>query len=304
MSNVKNVILKKKIEGVIYDLLVKTTAEQVGYGDSTVQAKLAEALSAIAVLNGSDAGSVSKQISDAVSGLASASDVITAIVASATNGAITITKNGATSDVALKGVVTVPTYDADSRTLTMPYVDTDGTNKSVVMALGKDMVVKSGAYDTTSKKIVLTLTDDSTVEIPASALVDVYTGETTNTIAVSVSADNKVSAEVRVSAKEGNTVQVINEEGKEGIYVPTPEGYDDSALSGRVGNLETDNTTNKADIAKLKTDVATAQSTADDAKTEASNAKTVATTKSRVILSATQPADLTDNDLWLQEVTE
>ncbi len=300
MSNVKNVILKKKVAGVIYNLMVKTTADLVGYGDSTVQSKLAEALAAIAVLNGSDAGSVAKQIETAIAGKANVADVITSIVSSATNGAITITKNGATSDVALKGVVTVPTYDADSRTLTMPYVDADGTNKSVVMALGKDMVVKSGSYNSTTKKIVLTLTDDSTVEIPAEALVDIYTGKTTNSVIVSVSADNKISADVRISTKEGNTVQVVTEAGKEGIYVPTPTEYDDTALAARVTaveNVKVDKVDGKSLIADTEiTRLAGVHNYDDSALTAKVNAK------ARMLISATEPADLTENDLWLQEI--
>lgn len=301
MGNVKNVILKKKIGGVLYDLLVKTSAGQVEYEDGTVASKLAEALSAIAVLNGSDEGSVAKQIKDATAGLANASDVVSAIVASATSGAITITKGGATSDVTLKGVVTVPTYDADSRTLTMPYVDTDGTSKSVVMALGKDMVVKSGIYDTSSKKIILTLTDGSTVEIPASALVDVYTGETTNSISVSVSSDNKISADVRVSAKTGNTVQVITDEGEEGIYVPT-QTFDDTeiqtALANKVDKVTGKGLSTNDYTTEEKTKLAGLSNYDDTALVASVNEK------ARVIVSDTEPTDLTENDLWAQEITE
>ncbi len=306
MSNVKNVILKKKVEGAIYDLLVKTSAEQVAYGDSTVQTKLAEALAAIAVLNGETEGSITKKIETAIAGKANAADVVTAIVASATNGAISVTKGGATSDVQVKGVVTVPTYDAETRTLTMPYVDADGTNKSVVMALGKDMVVKSGTYNAASKKIILTLTDDSTVEIPASALVDTYTGGTTNTATVSVDSNNEITAQVRVSSKEGNQVQVITEEGKEGIFVPT-QTYDDTEIKQEIAKkadkeLKTGSTTeykvlsdnNFTNVEKTKLE---GLENYDDTELTAKvNAKT------RIIVSATEPADLGENDIWAQEV--
>lgn len=49
MSNVKNVILKKKIEGVIYDLMVKTNASLVETADGkTVATVLTELATAIA----------------------------------------------------------------------------------------------------------------------------------------------------------------------------------------------------------------------------------------------------------------
>lgn len=49
MSNVKNVILKKKVEGVIYDLLVKTNANQVVTDEGkTVATVLTELATAIA----------------------------------------------------------------------------------------------------------------------------------------------------------------------------------------------------------------------------------------------------------------
>lgn len=49
MSNVKNVILKKKIEGIIYDLLVKTNASLVETSDGkTVATVLTELTTAIA----------------------------------------------------------------------------------------------------------------------------------------------------------------------------------------------------------------------------------------------------------------
>lgn len=45
-------------------------------------------------------------------------------------------------------------------------------------------------------------------------LIDVYVGETTKSIALTVSADNKISAEVLVSAEEGNIISVK----EDGLY--------------------------------------------------------------------------------------
>lgn len=285
----KKAILKKKIQGEIYELFLKTSADQVLFEDSTVAQKLAGALADIAALTGSTTGSISEQIQEAVKNKANVADVVSAVVASATNGAITITKGEVNSEVKLKGVVTVPTYDEETRTLTLPYTNSDGTTSSVIMALGKDMVVKSGAYDPTSKNINLTLTDNSVVSIPASALVDVYTGKATNSVQVTVNSNNEISAELKVSSVAGNAVEVKSD----GVYVSVPE----VDLSGYVqkdgSKVLSDNNYTNAEKTKLA-----GLSNYDDTEL-----KSLINGKSKVILSASQPSNLAENDIWLQEVT-
>lgn len=343
MPNVKNVILKKKVGATIYDLFTKTSAQQVTYNNSTVYAELASALAAIAVLNGSSEGSVQKAIEDATANLASASDVVSAIISSATNGALSVTKGGSQSDVYVNGVVTVPTYDPETRTLTLPYRDSDGTSQSVVMSLGKDSVVTNGTYNTETKNIELTISTGGKVLIPASSLIDVYTGETSNSVAVTVSKDNKISAEVRVSAKEGNALSVQSGDGEEGLFVQdlsaslnnkvdkvagkglstndlTDELLEklnnagDSSFSGAYSDLTGKPTLDGTEITGTLTSeglglAKKTEVTAVDGKITTVDGKVTAldskvTTKARVILSATEPADLTEQDLWLEDITE
>ena len=75
MANIKNLVLKKKIEGIIYDLYVKTSIEQVDYDDATtLAAKLQTMLTDIAdskeklaaLLGEGSATSITEQINTAV----------------------------------------------------------------------------------------------------------------------------------------------------------------------------------------------------------------------------------------------
>ena len=105
------------------------------------------------------------------------------------------------------GNVKNPTYDADTRKITLPTLQADGTTKDLVINLGKDLVVTSGTYNTKTKNIELTITDGSKVLIAASDLVDVYTAKKTSTINTTVT-DNEISAELILSTDAKNLIKV------------------------------------------------------------------------------------------------
>ena len=113
------------------------------------------------------------------------------------------------------GSVKNPAYDAETRKITLPILQADGSTQNLEINLGKDMVVKSGSYNTESQEIVLVLTDGSEVKIPAASLVDIYTGGETATVAVSVSDGNVITAEVKLSTVEKN----ILKKDENGLYV-------------------------------------------------------------------------------------
>lgn len=78
--------------------------------------------------------------------------------------------------------------------------------------------------------------DDNTVTysfVNVESLVDIYTGEETSTAAVAVSADNKISANVKVSAEEGNFIEVK----EDGLYV-TVEPTDISGKADKVADVK------------------------------------------------------------------
>lgn len=106
--------------------------------------------------------------------------------------------------VNLNGLAQTPSYDTETRKFTFPVIGGD----AVEVNLGKDLVVKSGSYDTATQEIILTLVDDTTIKIPVSDLVDVYTASTDETGAVKITiANNEVKAAVIV---DGTTVKVDN----------------------------------------------------------------------------------------------
>lgn len=132
-------------------------------------------------------------------------------------GVLSVAKGDAPVTTTLTGVVHAPTYDAETRTIKMPVFGGD----ELTINLGKDMVVKSGAYNTATKEIQLTISTGEVVKIPAAALVDVYTGGASKTASVTVSDQNVISVDVKVSAAENNNIEIK----EDGLYVANPDAY-------------------------------------------------------------------------------
>lgn len=65
-------------------------------------------------------------------------------------------------------------------------------------------------------------------------LIDIYTGEATKSITLTVTADNKISADVIISATEGNILSIKDD----GLYVATPEAIDISGKADKLVNPE------------------------------------------------------------------
>lgn len=203
------------------------------------------------------------------------------------DGVLSVSKNGEPVPTTLTGVVHTPTYEAENRVIRMPVFGGD----ELVINLGRDLVVKSGKYNAEKQTIELTLTSDDVVSIPVGSLIDIYTGVATATSSVSVSADNKISVNVKVSAKANNNV-VIEEDG---LYVADPDAYTKAqtdefiknvrdALSEHTNNTDIHVTTDQKavwdakvstdELASAKTEVLT--TAAADATTKANNALTSA----------------------------
>ena len=152
-------------------------------------------------------------IQAAVEDLAGSEDTIKSVEAGTTEAAIKVTKgDDSSSEFTVKGVVTTPTWDATARKLTLPV--SGGT--SVEVEIGKDIFIDPSAdnkYNPETGNIELYLNDGAggaatKIEVPASSLVDVYTGGTTDSATVAVSDDNVVTATVKVDSAEGNAITV------------------------------------------------------------------------------------------------
>lgn len=133
------------------------------------------------------------------------------------NGVISVSKNDEPVKTTLTGVVHAPTYDPETRTIKMPVFGGD----ELTITLGKDLVVKSGIYNTETHDIELTITTGEVIKIPVGSLIDIYVGVATATAEVTVSDDNKISVNVKVSAVANNAIVIEDD----GIYVPIPDHY-------------------------------------------------------------------------------
>ena len=134
---------------------------------------------------------------DTVAGAKAVYDYVTSMVGTGTNG-----------------LAKKPTYEAETRTITIPVVG----DEDVVINLGKDLVVENGTLVEEEGKqyLQLTLTSGDIVKIDLNTLVDIYTGGSTASATVAVSEDNVITVAVKVSAAEGN-ILVVNDDG---LFVP------------------------------------------------------------------------------------
>lgn len=69
-------------------------------------------------------------------------------------------------------------------------------NTTITVDLPVEEIVKSGYYDSLTQDLVLVLASGQEIRIPASGLIDDYTGTTSATIQVVVSADNKITCNI------------------------------------------------------------------------------------------------------------
>lgn len=201
------------------------------------------------------------------------------------DGVISVAKGDAPVATTLTGVVHAPTYDAETRTIKMPVFGGD----ELTISLGKDLVVKSGQYNTETHNIELTITTGEIIKIPVGSLIDIYVGVATSTAEVAVSNDNKISVKVRVSAKANNSITIE----EDGLYVAVPDAYTkaetDAAIKKVNDALDTHAKDTTLHITAEEREAWNAKPTAQqlaDAKAEAiATAATDATTKANQALA-------------------
>ena len=84
------------------------------------------------------------------------------------------------------------TYDESTAT----FIFTRHDNTTVIVDLPIEQTVKDGRYDEETKELVLVLVSGQEIRIPASGLIDDYTGVDSATIQLVISADNKITANI------------------------------------------------------------------------------------------------------------
>lgn len=159
---------------------------------------------------------VKTYVDTAISNLTKGGDVVQKVVAGTDAASLNVTTGGKEAKVTIPGVVTTPSYDATTRTITLP----TSTGEPVVIALGKDVFVDPNAdnkYNPETKNIELYLNDSTgnptKIEIPAAGLVDTYTGGATATATVTVSDKNVITANVKISSDAKNALTTDGQNG-------------------------------------------------------------------------------------------
>ena len=84
------------------------------------------------------------------------------------------------------------TYDETTAT----FIFTRHDNTTFTVDLPIEQTVKDGRYDETTQELVLVLVSGQEIRIPASGLIDDYTGVDSATIQLTISADNKITANI------------------------------------------------------------------------------------------------------------
>lgn len=199
------------------------------------------------------AKSVYDFVTGAIADVEASPDTVKSVAAKAgTDATITVTKkDGSTSDVTLGGVVTTPTWDATLRKLTLPV----SGKESVEVNIGKDMFLDPAAnnhYDVEKRQIVLYLNDGdkgsskapTELHIPVGDLVDEYTGNETASVNVTVGADNKISAAVKLAVNDKNALSIVDDaEGvKGGLFLDLSayaKNADITGLQGQIDGIKT-----------------------------------------------------------------
>ena len=141
--------------------------------------------------------------------------VLTGASWDADNHVFTFAKGtGTPITITLDGVGTKLEYVPATGALSLK--DASGNQLGDAIMLDLERFVHGGEYDTETKNIILYFNDEKTdkVEIPAAALVDTYTAESTATVDLTVTA-NKFKAAVKISTAEGNALEAK----EDGLYV-------------------------------------------------------------------------------------
>ena len=166
---------------------------------------------------------VTNKIADVVGGVGT---FVTDVTYAPASGTLSVAKGGEPVNTVLTGVVNKPTYDATTRTITLPVFGQD----SLVIALGKDAFVESGSYNAETESIDLVLTSGDEVHIPVGSLITIFTGLATPSATVTVSADNKISVNVKVSATANNAITIE----EDGLYVALPDAYTKAETDAKI----------------------------------------------------------------------
>ena len=223
----KNTLSMKTYNGVAFDTITK------GYTISVTDTSTDELVPT--------AKAVASYIQNKIQEIVESDSGITSI-SYVENGELSVTKDGAVSNIPLNGMTYAPSYDEVTRKLTIPIVG----DSALEINFAKDTAVTAGKYNEDTNEIWLTLAEDKTytdesklIKIPAQGLIDIYIGKETSTTTTTVSDTNEISVDVKVSAENGNSLSIK----EDGLYVNVPSDANklDKVATGHVDEIITAN---------------------------------------------------------------
>ncbi len=351
-NNMKQVLLKKKIEGVIYDLYVKTSAALVQYDDTTTVATKVAAVEAVAnkakadlaTLMGTDGSkSISAMIDEKVNALKTAltneADATSLAGKIKANAAAAATAKKAADDEKTRATGAEKTLTdnlAAANTKLTTLIGTDANKSARAIAaeeIAKQLIPENASEALDSLKEIAAWIQAHPAE--ASAMNAKITALETKTGTIDdKSADlvtyvkNQVAAEkTRATAAEGTNAtaaaaaktaadkaqttanaaqKAATDEATRAKGVEKTLTDNLNGLKTKVGTIPTTGTgANAASVVAYAAALAAdAKKAATDEATRAKGVENGLTTKvnarARFLVSATEPTDLTESDVWAQ----
>ncbi len=352
MANMKQVLLKKKIEGVVYDLYVKTSAALVQYDETTTVATKVAAVEAVAnqakadlaTLMGADGSkSISAMIDEKVNALktaltneADATSLAGKIKANAT--AVAAAQKAADDEATrAKGAEKTLTDGlAAANTKLTALIGTDANKSARAIAaeeIAKQLIPENAgeSLDTLqeiaawiqshpgeaadmNKKITALETKTGTIDDKSADLVTYVKNQVAaeKTRATAAEGANATAAKNAQTAADGaktaadNAQKAADAEATRAKAAEKTLTENLAGLTTKVGSIPTTGTgANAASVVAYAAALAAdAKKAATDEASRATAAESALTTKvnarARFLVSATEPADLTESDVWAQ----
>lgn len=130
-------------------------------------------------------------------------------------GILTVTKNSIDTEIPLNGVSLKPSYDNDTRTLTIPVMGDDVPFK---VSFANDVYIESGYYNELNQTIQLSRNDGEVISIELTGIGSSFNPKLVETDSIELVLDEmqQLSANVKVSGKKDNCLSVE----QDGLYVP------------------------------------------------------------------------------------
>ena len=352
MANMKQVLLKKKIDGVIYDLYVKTSAALVQYDETTTVATKVAAVEAVAnqakadlaTLMGADGSkSISAMIDEKVDALktaltneADATSLAGKIKANAAAAAAakTAADDEVTRAKAAEKTLTDDLAAANGKLTTLIGTDANKSARAIAAEeIAKQLIPENAgeSLDTLqeiaawiqdhpgeaaemNKKITALETKTGTIDDKSADLVTYVKNQVAaeKTRATAAEGANATAAKNAQTAADGAKTAADNAQKAADAEATRAKAAEKTltdnlgALTTKVGAIPTTGTgANAASVVAYAAALAAdAKKAATDEASRATAAESALTTKvnarARFLVSAEEPADLTESDVWAQ----